>query len=201
MCNPLARFVHRDPAKPTLRERPTATKAKAPLVLGVSRVRMKPVPWSRRHRLVPRPGSPLALQPSEAGRPLGGPGQRYHRRCASCGLRSGAVMAAARRSEALPSIPAILLALQPLAAAPGDGGSQVGSGSRGRKGRAHLADAMAQSLRGSGSITGRVQGTSPRTLKPCIAAIRKPAPPALKVAGLPRCSDRGMFQPGTSLTF
>ncbi|KQO49961.1 hypothetical protein [Methylobacterium sp. Leaf85] len=42
MRNPLARLVHRDPAKPTLRERLTATKAKARTVIAVSRILMKP---------------------------------------------------------------------------------------------------------------------------------------------------------------
>lgn len=42
MRNPLARLVHRDPAKPTLRERLTATKARAKQVIAVSRVLMKP---------------------------------------------------------------------------------------------------------------------------------------------------------------
>lgn len=41
MRNPLARLVHRDPAKPTLRERLTATKAKARQVLAVNRALLK----------------------------------------------------------------------------------------------------------------------------------------------------------------
>ncbi|MCC0808870.1 hypothetical protein FPV16_22150 [Methylobacterium sp. W2] len=44
MRNPLARLVYRDPAKSTLRERLTATKAKARTVIAVSRILMKPEP-------------------------------------------------------------------------------------------------------------------------------------------------------------